>query len=83
MAFFLLPRTLTLFFPKAEWAQNIADTANPSSNIGMIVYIVLIIAFAYFYAFVQVNPEKMADNLKNKVVMSQVLDLVNKQKIYY
>ena len=66
MAFFLLPRTLTLFFPKAEWAQNIADTANPSSNIGMIVYIVLIIAFAYFYAFVQVTPEKVADNLKKQ-----------------
>ena len=66
MAFFLLPRTLTLFFPKAEWAQNVADTANPSSNIGMIIYVVLIIAFAYFYAFVQVNPEKMADNLKKQ-----------------
>ncbi|MGZ9439364.1 preprotein translocase subunit SecY [Staphylococcus epidermidis] len=66
MAFFLLPRTLTLFFPKAEWAQNIADTANPSSNIGMIIYVVLIIAFAYFYSFVQVNPEKMADNLKKQ-----------------
>ena len=66
MAFFLLPRTLTFFFPKAEWAQNIADTANPSSNIGMIIYVVLIIAFAYFYAFVQVNPEKMADNLKKQ-----------------
>ncbi|MCG1682651.1 preprotein translocase subunit SecY [Staphylococcus epidermidis] len=66
MAFFLLPRTLTLFFPKAEWAQNIADTANPSSNIGMIIYVILIIAFAYFYAFVQVNPEKMADNLKKQ-----------------
>lgn len=66
MAFFLLPRTLTLFFPKAEWAQNIADTANPSSNIGMIIYVVLIIAFAYFYAFVQVNPEKMGDNLKKQ-----------------
>lgn len=66
MAFFLLPRTLTLFFPKAEWAQNIADTANPSSNIGMIIYVGLIIAFAYFYAFVQVNPEKMADNLKKQ-----------------
>ena len=62
----MLPRTLTLFFPKAEWAQNIADTANPSSNIGMIIYVVLIIAFAYFYAFVQVNPEKMADNLKKQ-----------------
>ena len=58
MAFFLLPRTLTLFFPKADWAQNIAEYANPSNTYGMIVYVVLIIAFAYFYAFVQVNPEK-------------------------
>ena len=79
MAFFLLPRTLTLFFPKAEWAQNIADTANPSSNIGMIVYIVLILHL-HILCICTVNPEKMADNLKNKVVMSQVLDLVNKQK---
>lgn len=63
MAFFLLPRTLTLFFPDASWAQKVSDVANPSNNIGMIVYVVLIIAFAYFYAFVQVNPEKMADNL--------------------
>ena len=58
MAFFLLPRTLTLFFPKADWAQNIAEYANPSNTYGMIVYVILIIAFAYFYAFVQVNPEK-------------------------
>ena len=58
MAFFLLPRTLTLFFPKADWAQSIAEYANPSNTYGMIVYVILIIAFAYFYAFVQVNPEK-------------------------
>ena len=48
MAFFLLPRTLTLFFPKADWAQNIAEYANPSNTYGMIVYVILIIAFAYF-----------------------------------
>ncbi|WP_436862391.1 preprotein translocase subunit SecY [Staphylococcus caeli] len=66
MAFFLLPRTLTLFFPDASWAQKVSDVANPSNNIGMIVYVVLIIAFAYFYAFVQVNPEKMAENLKKQ-----------------
>jgi preprotein translocase subunit SecY len=66
MAFFLLPRTLTLFFPDASWAQKISDVANPSNNIGMIVYVVLIIAFTYFYAFVQVNPEKMSDNLKKQ-----------------
>ncbi|MDW3940023.1 preprotein translocase subunit SecY [Staphylococcus saprophyticus] len=66
MAFFLLPRTLTLFFPDASWAQKVSDVANPSNNIGMVVYVVLIIAFTYFYAFVQVNPEKMADNLKKQ-----------------
>ena len=66
MAFFLLPRTLTLFFPDASWAQKVSDVANPSNNIGMIMYVVLIIAFTYFYAFVQVNPEKMADNLKKQ-----------------
>ena len=32
MAFFLLPRTLTLFFPKADWAQTISEYANPSNN---------------------------------------------------
>lgn len=66
MAFFLLPRTLTLFFPDASWAQKVSDVANPSNNIGMVVYVVLIIAFTYFYAFVQVNPEKIADNLKKQ-----------------
>lgn len=66
MAFFLLPRTLTLFFPKADWAQKIGNYADPSNNMGMVVYVVLIIAFTYFYAFVQVNPEKMAENLKKQ-----------------
>ncbi|AJC95453.1 preprotein translocase subunit SecY [Staphylococcus hyicus] len=66
MAFFLLPRTLTLFFPKADWAQKVGNYADPSNNMGMVVYVILIIAFTYFYAFVQVNPEKMAENLKKQ-----------------
>jgi preprotein translocase subunit SecY len=32
----------------------------------MIVYVALIVAFTYFYAFVQVNPEQMAENLKKQ-----------------
>ena len=32
----------------------------------MIIYVALIIAFAYFYAFIQVNPEQMAENLKKQ-----------------
>src|SRR5699024_924061 len=48
------------------WAQTVARFADPSDWFGMIFYGVLIIAFAYFYAFVQVNLEKMADNLKKQ-----------------
>lgn len=66
MAFFMLPRTLTLFFPEQDWAQTVATYADPSHNVGMIVYVALIIAFAYFYAFVQVNPEKMSENLQKQ-----------------
>ena len=34
--------------------------------IGMVVYAALIIGFTYFYTFVQVNPEQMAENLKKQ-----------------
>ncbi len=66
MAFFMLPRTFTLFFPDAEWAQSFANYADPTHPVGMIFYVALIIAFAYFYAFVQVNPEQMAENLRKQ-----------------
>src|SRR5699024_10699175 len=32
----------------------------------MVIYVVLIIAFTYFYTFVQVNPEQMAENLQKQ-----------------
>ena len=32
----------------------------------MLIYVALIIAFTYFYAFIQVNPENVADNLKKQ-----------------
>src|SRR5690625_4474497 len=32
----------------------------------MVIYALLIIAFTYFYTFVQVNPEQMAENLQRQ-----------------
>lgn len=32
----------------------------------MTIYVALIVAFTYFYAFVQVNPEQMAENLQKQ-----------------
>ncbi len=34
--------------------------------LGYAVYVILIYVFAFFYSFVQINPEKMADNLQKQ-----------------
>jgi len=43
-----------------SWFNSIFSTSEP---IGFILYVVLIVVFAFFYAFLQINPQKMADNL--------------------
>lgn len=62
----ITPRTVAGFFPQNDvtrWIINTFDYTNPT---GMVIYAALIIAFTYFYTFVQVNPEQMADNLKKQ-----------------
>ncbi len=44
------------------WLNNIFNSQKP---IGFIIYVFLIIVFSFFYSFMQVNPEKIADNLAN------------------
>src|SRR5690606_39555502 len=66
VSFIITPPTIASFFgPNAvtEWIQKYFDYTQP---IGMVIYVALIIAFTYFYTFVQVNPEQMADNLKKQ-----------------
>ncbi|WP_067842421.1 preprotein translocase subunit SecY [Amphibacillus sediminis] len=65
VAFIAAPRTLAGFFdgPFAQTVESIFDSTQP---IGMVIYVVLIIAFSYFYTFVQSNPEQMAENLKKQ-----------------
>jgi preprotein translocase subunit SecY len=66
ISFIITPKTIASFFPTNDvtlWIQRVFDYTHP---IGMIMYTVLIIAFTYFYAFIQVNPEQMAENLKKQ-----------------
>lgn len=65
VAFLQLPRTIAVFWQN-EKVQKFASYFDLSHWVGMTLYVVLIIAFAYFYVMVQVNPEKMATNLKNQ-----------------
>jgi preprotein translocase subunit SecY len=66
MAFIVTPRTIASFFGSNSVTDWIEVTFDYTQPVGMIIYIALIIAFAYFYAFIQVNPEQMAENLKKQ-----------------
>ncbi|WP_416829484.1 preprotein translocase subunit SecY [Ectobacillus polymachus] len=66
VSFLITPPTIAQFFPQYAVSQWIIQNFNYSHPVGMIVYVALIIAFTYFYAFVQVNPEQMAENLNKQ-----------------
>jgi preprotein translocase subunit SecY len=67
LSLFMFPPVVAGFFGTdnqiAAWVTRTFDYTQP---IGMIVYALLIIGFTYFYTFIQVNPEKMAENLKKQ-----------------
>ncbi|MFV0499349.1 MAG: preprotein translocase subunit SecY [Bacilli bacterium] len=47
--------------PAVEWIEKYLDY---TTLYGFILYIILIVAFAYFYTFIQVNPETLSENLQ-------------------
>jgi preprotein translocase subunit SecY len=66
VSFIVTPRTIASFFPTNEvtlWITKYLDYTHP---VGMTLYAILIIAFTYFYAFIQVNPEQAAENLQKQ-----------------
>ncbi len=45
---------------------NWCDPSEPIYSIGLVIYIVLIIAFAYFYTSITFNPLEIANNMKKQ-----------------
>lgn len=66
IAFIVAPRTVASFFEGSQAAKYIEMIFDYTQPIGMVLYVILIIAFTYFYTFVQVNPEQMAENLQKQ-----------------
>ena len=62
-----LPLTVSGFMEGSETARILNLLFNfHQSLIGLLLYVILIGAFTFFYAFVQVSPEKIAENLKKQ-----------------
>ena len=66
IAFIVAPRTVAGFFEGNSVASTIEMIFDYTQPIGMVIYVALIIAFTYFYTFVQVNPEQMDENLQKQ-----------------
>lgn len=46
--------------------SNWCDPAAPEYTIGLVVYLILVVAFAYFYTSITFNPLEIADNMKKQ-----------------
>jgi preprotein translocase subunit SecY len=66
VSFLITPQTIASFFGSNDITTTIQNIFDYTKPIGMIIYVALIVAFTYFYAFIQVNPEQLADNLKKQ-----------------
>ncbi|MCM0582616.1 preprotein translocase subunit SecY [Weissella diestrammenae] len=53
-------------FADASWYTTLTSWLSMQTLQGGILYTLLIVLFTFFYAFVQVNPEKVAENLQKQ-----------------
>lgn len=58
------PVVLANFWSTQNWAQWVSKNLSTSQPLGMVLYVVMIIGFTFFYTFVQMNPQQMAENMK-------------------
>jgi preprotein translocase subunit SecY len=62
----LVPITIANFMGTGgpEWLTTVVSTLGPGQPLHMLLYISLIVFFAFFYTAVVFNPQETADNLK-------------------
>ncbi|KRL04049.1 preprotein translocase subunit SecY [Liquorilactobacillus oeni] len=69
-SFIATPQTILMAFTQSygedTWYKVLTNIFNMQALGGMILYTLLIVVFTFFYAFVQVNPEKLSENLQKQ-----------------
>lgn len=61
-----LPTTVANFLDSGNASYWLDQVFNYTQPIGFVLYIILIFVFSFFYSFLQMNPEKMAENLQKQ-----------------
>ena len=62
-AILAIPQILSSFIKNDSFSLFVSKYLVYSTNTGLILYILLIILFAYFYTFMQLKPKELAENL--------------------
>lgn len=66
-AILTLPVTVaSLFFKDATWGTWVMTNLKMTAPIGLGIYLGLTFIFTYFYSFIQIDPEKVAENLSKQ-----------------
>lgn len=69
-SFIVTPATILVAFQSsysdATWYKVLSEIFSLQTTTGALIYTLLIILFTFFYAFVQVNPEKLSENLQKQ-----------------
>lgn len=60
-----IPATIANFVNNDGFTKFVSTYLDYSKPVGFVLYIVLIFFFGYFYTFLQLKPEDVAENLKN------------------
>ncbi len=60
----MFPRTIASFFKDSDFANSLVQLLSPGAFLYTVIYMTLIIFFAYFYTAIVMNPVEMAENMK-------------------
>ena len=61
-----IPGTIAQFIPDTNWEAKdfITKWLTLDSGVGVAIYFVLIILFSFFYSYIQINPQQIAENFQ-------------------
>lgn len=60
----MFPRTIATFFRESDIMNTVVMWLSPGEFLYTLIYVLLIVFFAYFYTAIILNPVEMADNMK-------------------
>jgi len=60
-----IPATIAAFIPNSGFAKFVTDWLSQVSPIYIVIFIVLVVAFSYFYIAISFNPVEVANNIRS------------------